>query len=168
MKTKHSEIINYWSQIEDECGLSVDWAEADKLCWRCANETKLDRCHIIPKSLNGTDHPSNLVLLCSKCHKEGPNVSDPKFMWLWLRKHAVPFYGTYWQERGVKEFEFLFGRRPLSTVNAAKISSVLIETVMKNHIAEISTHFGEGGLNSSTVAWVLYQVEQELIIKEQQ
>lgn len=80
IKTPLSEIIAYWAKHVDECGLSVDWAEAERHCWRCGYERNLQRCHIIPDSLGGKDEPSNLVLLCKRCHAEGPNVTDPEIM----------------------------------------------------------------------------------------
>lgn len=80
MDTKIEEIVDYWSGNQDESGLSVDWAEAESLCWRCAQKRNLQRCHIIPRSLGGTEEPSNLVLLCAQCHSEAPNVNDPEFM----------------------------------------------------------------------------------------
>jgi len=64
IKTSIEEIVDYWKRHEDECGLSVDWAEAHERCWRCGCEKNLERCHIIPDSLGGKDEPSNLVLLC--------------------------------------------------------------------------------------------------------
>lgn len=64
IKTTKKEIIDYWAVRQDECELSVDWAEAHERCWRCGYKKTLDRCHIIPDSLGGKDEPKNLVLLC--------------------------------------------------------------------------------------------------------
>lgn len=65
MKTTIEEIVDYWSRYQDESGLTVDWSEANYLCWRCGQKRNLQRCHIIPRSLNGLEDPSNLVLLCT-------------------------------------------------------------------------------------------------------
>lgn len=35
IKTTKEAIISYWAKHQDECGLSVDWAEAGERCWRC-------------------------------------------------------------------------------------------------------------------------------------
>lgn len=35
IKTSIIEIVDYWTGRQDECGLSVDWAEAHERCWRC-------------------------------------------------------------------------------------------------------------------------------------
>ena len=97
IKTTKRNIIDYWIQYIDECGMNFDWAEADTICWRCGCERKLQRCHIIPDSLGGKDEPSNFVLLCAECHQEAPNVEDKQFMWDWIKSFYSPFYN-------IKEF----------------------------------------------------------------
>ncbi len=87
----------------------VDWGEPS--CWACgkyeedsecknSNEEPfkswdgakfLERCHIIPKMLGGSNQCSNLVLLCRQCHKESPDVKNPKFMWKWIANRK-PYY----------------------------------------------------------------------------
>ena len=109
IKTNIHEIVAYWSKHQDECGLSVDWAEAHERCWRCGCENKLERAHIIPDSIGGKDEPSNFVLLCKRCHADGPNVKDPEIMWDWIRAYGVPFYNTFWGILGRKEYQFIYG-----------------------------------------------------------
>lgn len=162
MDVTHREIVDYWSQRQGECGLSVDWAEAEELCWRCAHGRMLQRCHIVPRSLKGPDEPSNLVLLCAQCHAEAPNVEDPNFMWEWLRAHAVPFYGTYWYERGFREYEFIFGKKPFAGYEESDSLMPKLEAAMKKYIRKTSTHWGQGKANPATVAWVIRQVESEV------
>lgn len=157
MDTTHRAIVDYWTTHQDECGLSVDWAEAEKLCWRCAHKRKLQRCHIVPNSLGGEDIPSNLVLLCAQCHAEAPNVADPDFMWIWLRAHAVPVYGSYWQARGLKEYEFIFGEKLQSKIlNPDKFIEQL-PSILKELFPKTSTHWGQGKINPATWAWVMRQ-----------
>ena len=55
IKTTKKQIVAYWSSVQDECGLSVDWAEAKDRCWRCGYEKRLQKCHIIPDSIGGKD-----------------------------------------------------------------------------------------------------------------
>jgi hypothetical protein len=98
-------------------------------------------------------------LLCSRCHLEAPNVSDPSFIWLWLRAHATPFYDTYNITRGFEEFEKLFGRKPFGGKENLPLEK--IELAMQKHMQRTCHHFGEH-LNASTVAWLLAQVEQEV------
>ena len=42
-------------------------------------KSKLNRCHIIPKALGGSDEPNNLFLMCEECHRESPDYSNPIF-----------------------------------------------------------------------------------------
>ncbi len=60
-------------------------ATLDSLC-RNWNRLPLYRCHIIPKSRGGSDHPKNLVLLCGLCHSEAPDNVDPTYMIEWLNR----------------------------------------------------------------------------------
>jgi len=84
-----------------------DWGEPS--CWACGKwentsdctdpnaslskifkswdgATFLERCHVVPKMLGGSDDCSNLVLLCKKCHKDSPDVKNPKFIQRWIIK----------------------------------------------------------------------------------
>lgn len=158
-------IIDYWSQHEDECGLSIDWAEADERCWRCGYKKKLQFCHIIPDSMGGTDEPSNLVLLCHRCHREGPNVTDPRFMWIWVRAHGTAFYDTYWTIRGMEEFEKMFQRKPFINIDNTNISPEEVNKALQEAIQTATFHFGEGGMNPSTIASVIYLVEEQFLKK---
>ncbi|MDI1352804.1 MAG: HNH endonuclease signature motif containing protein [bacterium] len=106
----HQQIIDYWSIRVYEGDLSIDFSEADERCWRCGYKSSLEKCHIVPHSLGGKDEPSNYVLLCKLCHEENPNVDDPNIMWDWLKAHKVDFYDTYWVLRGLKEYEFIYGK----------------------------------------------------------
>lgn len=161
MNTSHAEIVDYWACNQSECGLAVDWAEADKLCWRCAQGRQLQRCHIVPRALGGSEEPRNLVLLCGQCHAEAPNVADPDFMWKWLRAHAVSYYGTYWYERGLREYEFIFKRRPLEGCEEDESLLPKLRAAVAQYITNTSTHWGQGKLNPATIAWLLWRVEIE-------
>lgn len=162
IKTSFREIVNYWVKHEDESGLGVDWADAYKRCWRCGYQSKLERCHIIPHSLDGPDTPSNFVLLCHRCHREAPNVKDPRFMWIWLRATCVPFYDSYWTIRGNFEFEQMFGRLPFSEIELSESQKQLAEKFFEEEIRNATIHFGEGRMNPSTIACIFARVEERL------
>ena len=161
MSTTHREIVDCWASHQSESGLSVDWAEAEKLCWRCAHERLLQRCHIVPHALGGDERPENLVLLCAQCHAEAPNVADPEFMWIWLRAHAVPFYRTYWQERGIREYELIFSEKPFSGLTHTDEIMQEVRNILEEVFPKTSTHWGQGKINSATWAWVFRQVDQK-------
>jgi hypothetical protein len=87
-------------------------------------------------------------------------------MWTWLRAHAVPFYGTYWDERGFREYEFIFGNKPFDGLDLEKFRPGLTEA-MRRHLQKTSTHWGQGKLNPSTIAWVIRRTEEELTLRSQ-
>ena len=39
----------------------------------------LQRCHIVPRSLGGSDEPDNLFLLCKRCHLLTPDYTNPSY-----------------------------------------------------------------------------------------
>ena len=162
LKTKREDIVSYWAAREDECGLGVDWAEAHERCWRCGYETRLERCHIVPDSLGGPDAPSNLVLLCYRCHREAPNHSNPRYMWVWLRADNFPFYDCYWTHRGVKEFERMFGRQPFSELDQDIVDEGEVPNLLREEIEKASYHFGQAHLNPVTLACVIADLEERL------
>jgi len=164
IKTTIQEAIDYWVKFVDECDLSVDWSEADTHCWRCGCEKHLQRCHIIPDSLGGKDCPENIVLLCERCHAEGPNVTDPEVMWDWIKAYKVPFYETFWSIRGMKEYEFIYKKKVseellyiLTQIGIEKNSEEFQEEwkfCMNSVRDEASIHFGQPYFNTVTVAGI--------------
>lgn len=57
IKTKIPEIVNYWFSRIDESDFSVDASEAHERCWRCGCKRNLERCHIVPDSLEARMSP---------------------------------------------------------------------------------------------------------------
>ncbi|MDK3157118.1 HNH endonuclease signature motif containing protein [Kamptonema cortianum] len=154
------EIASYWATQEDECGLAVDWAEAHERCWRCGYKGRLQKCHIIPKSRNGSYSIDNLVLLCRRCHREAPNIGEKRYMWIWLRSNAFPFYNFSLYYRAIVEFEHMFGRRPFEGMGEDAISKARDE-VIKIFDSTI-VHWGEGRRNPSTLACIFAKIEESL------
>lgn len=158
IKTTIEEIVDYWMHHEEEGGLSVDWAEAHERCWRCGCKRGLQRCHIVPHSLGGEDTPSNLALLCGRCHLDNPNVADPEIMWDWIRAYGVSFYDTFWNIHGMIEYEKIYGvsvHEELKKRNLATEEGMLefkeISSVM---FGQASWHFGDPHFNVATIAGV--------------
>src|SRR5438046_6910330 len=152
LSVSFKEIVNYWQRREDECGFGVDWSEGEERCWRCGYKTSLQRCHIVPHSLGGLACPSNLVLLCTRCHREAPNVADPRFMRIWIRSSCFSLYDMYWTERGVQEFEKMFGRKPFTTVRFDSTSEQNALELVREEMQKVTIHFREGRLNPSSIA----------------
>lgn len=83
-------------------------------------------------------------------------------MWTWLRAHAVSCYGTYWQDRGLREYEFIYKRKPFAEFDDPELVLSKLREAMKEYLGKVSTHWGQGKLNPATVAWLLHQVEGDL------
>ena len=61
---EHIEINNYWLE-------RFDFLEEDyPTCFVCGKVERLEKCHMIPKALGGSDTVDNLVLLCNEHHRE--------------------------------------------------------------------------------------------------
>ena len=72
MPTK-KQIINYWERflIENDRYIHKDY----DYCWACGSVHKIQRCHLIAKSENGSDEVNNIILLCADCHNKTENFS---------------------------------------------------------------------------------------------
>lgn len=101
-----SQIFEYWKNRLSDKGLSIDWGEPS--CWvcgfhyqskydtkrpdasreeilRCWEKTPLQRCHLVPRSLQGSDSVENLFLMCRECHDLAPNTNTPDIFFEWAR-----------------------------------------------------------------------------------
>ena len=158
-KTQQHEIVDYWFSRVDECELSVDASEAHERCWRCGCKRSLERCHIVPSSLGGSDEPANLVLLCKRCHLENPNVSDPEIMWDWIRAYKTSLYDTFWIIQGMKEYEIIYKKSLNEEFEENNISyNSNFEKSIKEEIRNASYHFGDQYMNSATIAGIIRMI----------
>lgn len=160
-KTKFSEIVSYWETRIYEGDLGVDWCDAEKRCWRCGCERRLEKCHIIPHALGGKDDISNLILLCNRCHKEAPNSNDEKYIWKWIKASRAEFYDIFWAKKGLDEYERIYNEKItdcLKKVNAKQIKSAT-KKAFKNAIV----HYGEGSYNVSTLASIIKNIKEDLL-----
>jgi hypothetical protein len=123
-----AQIFSYWKDRLREIGIFIDWGEPG--CWACRfhygikydikspraswNEIlsgweriPLQRCHIVSRSLGGTDEPSNLFLMCRECHDLAPNTALPEIFFEWARAQSC------WRRESAKIEEALrsFGVR---------------------------------------------------------
>ena len=98
-------ILDYWdSRPETYKELSFCFDREEPTCFACHDghdgkydcqgssgwtKSRLERAHIIPDSLGGSNEPSNFVLLCKSCHKQNPQFISRKLYMNWLKKfHA--------------------------------------------------------------------------------
>jgi hypothetical protein len=149
--------IDHWEGIVSELDIGCDWAEAAIMCWRCGCERTTQKCHIIPKSLGGSDKPENIVALCAMCHDEAPNVADSDAMWSWIKKtgnsNCGGLYDTYWFVRAMKSVALQKG------LTIDEVASKINVHKSKEQIEKTGLHFGQnsGGsqMTLSTIEWVM-------------
>ena len=86
-------VDTYWKDcsnkgdfLTDDVQLNIgDYSESGmRLCYACGRSGGIEVCHIIPHSLGGEYKEENLFLLCNTCHKESPDVRDPKYFFEWV------------------------------------------------------------------------------------
>jgi hypothetical protein len=104
-----AEIFDYWKERLPALGFFIDWGEPSCFACRfhygtkydikrsdagwhkifeCWNSIPLQRCHIVPRSLGGTDEVANLFLMCRECHDLAPNTSFPEIFFEWARAQS--------------------------------------------------------------------------------
>ena len=66
-------------------------------CWRCGKDGYVERCHINSRYHTKDDSPSNLHLLCPKCHLES------EVLYGWGEKHA---YYEWFYSIGLEDFYY--------------------------------------------------------------
>lgn len=104
-----AEIFGYWKDRFSALGIFIDWGEPG--CWACGfhydakydikrsdapwetilkcwDNIPLQRCHIVPKSLDGKDTVDNLFLLCRECHDLAPNSIYPEIFLEWVKHQS--------------------------------------------------------------------------------
>jgi len=146
--------IKHWSSIVYEGDLGVDFSDAHERCWRCGYKRRVQKCHIIAKSLGGSDNPDNLIPLCAACHDEAPDVYEKEEMFNWIKKDHGVFYNTFWEEKALS-----FSEIDPSRIKCYEdhIKFLARYRFLLNNKAGF--HFGQlsGGmrLKTSTKAWIL-------------
>lgn len=74
----------YWDESWD------DIEPSEKHPYRRWNFAALERCHVVPRYLGGSDEVSNLVLMCHPCHARQPDSQDPGVTFEYML-HSTPY-----------------------------------------------------------------------------
>ena len=70
---------------------AVEWPsfyEEGRRCFCCGSHRRLQKCHIVPRSLGGLDEPLNIIPLCGVCHDKQPDTADPEAVWQWIQDES--------------------------------------------------------------------------------
>ena len=166
-------IVEWACKNIDECGLACDLGDyptAPSLkrrpCWRCGLKKAVERCHIIPHSLGGSNHPSNYVLLCKICHTQAPDLNDKEFMFKWIAKTKRCWLTTpmklYKEWTGV-DFQTEIEKIGLAANNNDEVLKVF-KHIFKN-IAKNKTSYHPGGIPDQTTNYAVMKTMEKLKIK---
>jgi hypothetical protein len=100
---RRRKIVDYWMAVEPSF---VDDPDVPS-CFACGFDgsgewggwgtARLEEAHIIADSIGGKAEPSNLLLLCPRCHRDAPMSS-------------VPFVLLDWVKRRESYVEFIWGQ----------------------------------------------------------
>ena len=142
------EAIAYWFARIDEADLGVDEAEAHERCWRCGCKRAFQKCHIVPRQCGGSDDVSNIVPLCSQCHDEAPDVTDPAEMWRWIRSTRHPFYDSLWGMKGI-------GMAQMDGVELSNLDLGKLQENLKKCGLHVMQNTGGARIKPSTYAWAI-------------
>lgn len=174
IKTTHKQIVEYWFEKLKDSEFNIDWSNADKECWCCGHNTRLQRAHIIPDSLGGTDEPGNLILLCGRCHSVAPNVIDPEIMWDWLKAYNSNNVIPLSMLLGLKEYKFIYKKSVVedlkygfdkATENYGDLDYEEIKKQLYSVGRGTSFHFGQPYFNPSTYAGLLRMFLKDFALK---
>jgi len=145
-----TEAVSFWSERISESDLGVDWTEAYERCWRCGCKRKLQKCHIVPRSLGGKDSTQNILALCSQCHDEMPNVIDPAAVWDWIKCDHGSLYDTYWTLRAISQHD-------LSRVDLKALKAHLAKNSVGLHWSQ---GYGGSRISPGTWDWLIKQSQK--------
>lgn len=75
------------SNIEKEMQTTELQEDDCKRLWSASKVlSKLNRCHITPSSLGGSDEADNLFLMCTSCHFTSPDTLNREAFFRWVYK----------------------------------------------------------------------------------
>ena len=83
-------IKKWWAEHESAFVLnkfdSIEEFVEEEYCWACGftSDYTLERCHVIPVLTGGTNEFSNLVLMCSTCHRASEYIDDIETLKNWM------------------------------------------------------------------------------------
>ena len=90
-------------------------------------------------------------------------MTDPEIMWDWIRAYGVPFYETFWQILGMKEYRFIykvnFEQEIADILRAAgleyndEIQNTINDTIQQVK-KDAGIHYGHPEFNTATMAGI--------------
>ena len=155
------EILVYWKDWLIEYGFDIN----EPTCWACGtwwddkydikkvyasmeeikehwNRAPLQRCHIIPKSLGGSDDVSNLFLMCSECHDLAPDTTSREMFFKWVNTQN-------WLKRKFDRLKDALDSFGLNEKDVEELAVTLATMKDKKVLSEkMGIHFNQNGKGS--------------------
>lgn len=171
-RVRNEDIVNYWRDSAWFLDLNISPERAASCCWRCGSMQDIQRCHIVPDALGGGSAESNLVLLCARCHAEGPNLQDEKIMFDWIKSYRKKWLDDFWINAAMDEYKRIYDKDILTEVEeilckeriSIEFDAAIVELkLLANEAAATATfHFGQTWLNNASLAGCFRMALEEL------
>lgn len=154
--------------IDEPCCFACGWFSErwtdGRSARRAWERARLERAHIVPAGLGGSNEADNLILLCAPCHEESPDWFNPWEMAIWISKR---------QERPSMELEQVnswleaFGEvwdfwPTLGELADKKDGSELVAATLRKAAGGAVVHGSGVGLRKSTMAAIARRAVAEL------
>ena len=155
------------SRFIEEGYVDLEPGEFDR-CWCCGNyRRKLQKCHIIPRALGGSDKPDNIVPLCSKCHDKQPDVADSLHTFEWLKSERNPFTGCGLGDRWNIFCEMM---EMINSANPTDLQREAITSWFNFFLEEkVNNHAGQSGqgiyVKDSSYRWAVQKALKKVLVK---
>lgn len=104
------------------------------------NASGLQRCHVVPECTGGLSDVSNLVLMCSDCHRDCPEIADRRIVVEWIMSRP---YGI--QRRMKFEVEQIIDADRLRAIaESGEFDPVDFKKWLSSKKGKLGRHFGVG------------------------
>jgi hypothetical protein len=162
-------IARFWS---GEDTFDLDWH--CPLCFACRNNglangrretteaewsaSGLQRCHLVPHAEGGSSDVTNLVLLCTRCHREAPMIgASPRPMIEWINRRE---YYASWLCRRIADECRAISPTLLDDCAAIGLSGDDLQAAFHGAANFLKLGYHPGGDMASTAAQVLNAMVQ--------
>jgi len=130
--------------LKDICFNVLAWEEIIQVWNKCE---PLERCHIIPHSLDGKDEPANLFLMCRECHDNAPDTTHKDDFFTWVNSQEWRI--TKQRKEMIcklKEELRTFGLNDLEDDECKELCSILESSQFRDWLDKnIGSHRASGG-----------------------
>lgn len=177
-------IVQYWASTPDDAGRNIfapHFSLDEPCCFTCGwfserwkggrsikkawERARLERAHITPAGVGGSDEADNIILMCTPCHEESPDWFNPWEMAIWISKRADRPSAEMEQVNDwidaindVPQFREMLGEM---ATREEGVEAVL--AAMRKSLAGAVVHGGGVGLRRATMSAIARRTVQEVL-----